>query len=208
MKRIEFPPFSEFAENSYLLVSDSGNGVLIDAPYGAYSILNRIKDEGITLKMLLLTHGHCDHIASAANIQAQTHCSVYIHEGDLKKLSDNVQNLTRYFNLPPIDPVENSISLKDGDTVELDEMKFRVLHTPGHSSGSVCYIIGNDMYCGDTLFKGSVGRVDMTDGNPRVMQRTLDMLKGFETDIDYNLFCGHGPSTTISRERRLNPYLQ
>ncbi len=208
MKKIELQGLSDFGTNAYLLISEQNNAVLIDAPYDDGEILSAIKENGITLKKLLLTHGHCDHIASAAKVVEYTGCEVYIHEEDIHKLTDNMGNLSKFFRLPPIDPIINAVAIKGGDIITLDELSFRVLHTPGHTSGSVCYIIGEEMYCGDTLFRGSVGRVDMPDGNSRVMLRTLRMLADFETDIDYTLYSGHGMSTTINRERALNPYMK
>lgn len=198
---------SDFGVNSYLLISDEMNGVLIDAPYDDGYILRCINENGVKLQKLLLTHGHCDHIASAAYITANTGCEVYIHEADMPKLTNDSLNLTRFFHLPPIDPIKNVHALHDGDTVTQDEIIFKVLHTPGHTSGCVCYITGEEIYCGDTLMRGSVGRVDMPDGNAAIMRRTLKMLKIFEPQTDYTLFPGHGASTSISRERRLNPYL-
>ncbi|MGN0642209.1 MAG: MBL fold metallo-hydrolase [Huintestinicola sp.] len=209
MQLIKLPPLSEFGVNSYIIVSDKGNGVLIDAPYGGSYILNVLKEKDISLKKLLLTHGHCDHIASAAEIIKATGAEVYIHQADSSKLTNGRTNLTEYFHLPPIDPVFDPVIIHDGDIITQDELSFEVLHTPGHTSGSVCYLLGEDMFCGDTLFRGSMGRVDMIDGNYAVMKRSLAMLAEYTGKFsDYNVYSGHGMSSTLSFEKASNPYLK
>lgn len=207
MKIIKMSSLGLFGVNAYIAVSDKGNGVLIDAPEGAEKILRRLEEEHIKLKMILLTHGHCDHIASAAEISKATGAEVYIHSGDLKKLSNDRLNLTDYFSLPPAEPVSRAVSIEDGQVISLDEMDFEVLHTPGHTSGSVCYMLGDNMFCGDTLFSGSIGRTDMPDGDGRVMKETLDMLREFDPKTDYRLLPGHGENSSMSVERKSNPYL-
>ena len=150
---------SNFGVNPYIVTAENMDGVLIDAPYGGESIVKTVMEKGIELKMILLTHGHCDHIASAAHIAAATGAKIYIHKFDEDKLRNDRTNLTQYFSLPPIDPVENANTVNDGDVITMDELEFEVLHTPGHTSGSVCYILGDNMFCGDTLFNGSMGNV-------------------------------------------------
>lgn len=208
MNIIQLPPLSQFGVNSYLITADNMNGVLIDAPYGGEYILKEIREKGICLKKILLTHGHCDHIAYCAEIARQTGAEVYIHADDLKKLTDDRMNLTSYFSLPPADPVENAKPVNDGDVIVQDELEFEVLHTPGHTSGSVCYILGDNMFCGDTLFKNSMGRTDMYDGDDEVMADTLAMMYEFDINTDYKIFSGHGESSSMSAERKNNPYMK
>lgn len=204
----KFPSMGMLAVNSYLAISDKGNGVLIDAPEGAVMIMNKLKKENVSLKMILLTHGHFDHIASAAEISRETGAAVYVHPDDLKKLTNDRLNLTEYFSMPPTEPVENALTVEDGLVLTLDDMDFEVLHTPGHTSGSVCYILGDNMFCGDTIFSGSIGRTDMPDGDGRVMRETLDMLREFDVKTDYRLLPGHGENSSMSVERKSNPFLK
>ena len=208
MEIIKLPPMSNFGVNSYIIVSDNMNGVLIDAPYGGESIIKTLMEKGIELKMILLTHGHCDHIASAAYLSRETGAQVYIHKFDEDKLTNDRTNLTSFFSLPPIDPVTNAETVSDGDVIELDGLEFEVLHTPGHTSGSVCYLLGDNMFSGDTLFCGSMGRTDMTDGNDEVMTETLNMLYSFDRNTNYTVYAGHGPSSTMVEERSHNAYLR
>ncbi|MCM1578896.1 MAG: MBL fold metallo-hydrolase [Ruminococcus sp.] len=208
MKIIKMPSMGLFGVNAYIAVSDKGSGVLIDAPEGAEEILDRLRSENVRLKMILLTHGHCDHISSAARIARETGAEIYIHSADLKKLTNDRLNLTEYFSLPPTEPAENALTAEDGQVITLDEMDFEVLHTPGHTSGSVCYILGDNMFCGDTLFSGSIGRTDMPDGDSAVMRDTLDMLREFDPKTDYRLLPGHGDNSTMDTERKSNPFLR
>ncbi len=208
MKIIKLSSLGLFGVNAYIAVSDKGNGVLIDAPEGANEILRKLETEKISLKMILLTHGHCDHIASAAQIARQTGAQVYIHSADLKKLINDNLNLIEYFSLPPTEAVEKAETVEDGQVLTLDEMDFEILHTPGHTSGSVCYILNDSMFCGDTLFSGSIGRTDMPDGDSRIMKDTLDMLREFDPKTDYRLLPGHGENSTITTERKSNPFLR
>ncbi|MGN0666868.1 MAG: MBL fold metallo-hydrolase [Huintestinicola sp.] len=208
MQILQFPPLSSFGVNSYIVVSETGNGVLIDAPDDAGYILKTLREKNIRLKKLLLTHGHFDHIAAAAEIVRQTGAHVYIHKADAPKLSDSRLNLTDFFHLPDVEPVYGENTVSDGDVITQDELSFQVLHTPGHTSGCVCYIIDDIMFCGDTLFKGSIGRTDTPDGNFEVLDNTLKMLYEFKGRYeDYVLCSGHGPTSKLSTEKKTNPYL-
>ncbi len=207
MEIIKLPPLGSFGVNAYIIISEKKNGVLIDAPDDRGYILKELHRRGINLKKILLTHGHCDHIASCGDIVRETGAGVFIHEGDIKKLSNQNTNLSRYFSLPPVDTV-NGTPIADGQIITQDELDFEVLHTPGHTSGSVCYILGDKMFCGDTLFKNSMGRTDMPDGDDDKMADTLAMLYEFDVKTDYELLPGHGECSKMSTERMNNPYMR
>ncbi len=209
MKLISCTPHGVFGTNCYIVISDSGNAAVIDAPCGAEYILKEIEKSGAVLKKILLTHGHCDHIESLAVIAEKTGAEVYIHENDEPKLYDDHLNLSEYFSDYYDEPVlhyRGAHKVKDGDVITLDELKFTVLHTPGHTSGSVCYICGNIMFSGDTLFKMSAGRTDMPDGDTITINRSLKMLDCLKED--YTVLSGHGAPTTLSEEKKRNPYLK
>ena len=197
-----------FAVNSYIVISGTGNAVLIDAPENAGEILSAIEKNGAVLKKILLTHGHCDHIYSLAEIAEKTGAEVFIHKFDAGKLTDDYGNLSEYFSVyldAPARHFENAVTVSDGDIITQDELKFRVLHTPGHTSGSVCYIIDDVMFSGDTLFRDSIGRTDMPDGNYSVLVKTLEMLT--ELPGNYRVLPGHNDETTSDREKANNPFL-
>lgn len=211
MKIIKLRPQGMFAVNCYLVISDKNNAVLIDAPEGAERILAEIEKQGAKLNKILLTHGHCDHIETVAELAEKTGAEVLIHTLDAPKLTDSYLNLSEYFSMY-IDEVrhyEQGVCLNDGDRITVDEMVFTVLHTPGHTSGCVCYIIEDIIFSGDTLFRDSIGRTDMPDGDPIKLFASLKMLEQFEGKFDdYRLLSGHGPESTLSREKMQNPYLR
>lgn len=211
MKIIKLRPQGMFAVNSYLVVSEKNNAVLIDAPEGSESILAEIEKLGVHLNKILLTHGHCDHIESVAVLAEKTGAEVFIHTNDAPKLTDSYLNLSEYFSMymDEVTHYEHGICVDDGDTIIEDELLFTVFHTPGHSSGSVCYILDDVMFSGDTLFRDSIGRTDMPDGDPIRLFASLKTLEQFEGRFDdYRLLAGHGPESTLNREKLHNPYLR
>ena len=128
---------------------------------------------------------------------------------DEKKLSDDYLNLSEYFSDyydKPVEHFSGAKKISDGDIITLDELSFKVLHTPGHTSGSVCYICDEAMFSGDTLFKMSAGRTDMPDGNSIKLNESLKMLDNLGKD--YVLLSGHGDRSTLSNERKFNPFMK
>lgn len=208
MKIISVPTQGVFAANCYIVVSSAGNAVMIDCPWGAERLLAEVKKSGASLKKILLTHGHCDHIESLADIAEATGAEVYIHKFDAPKLTDPYLNLSEYFSSyldEPVKPYDKAIPVSDGDAITLDELEFKVMHTPGHTSGSVCFLAGDVMFSGDTVFHDSVGRTDMPDGNYTMLTESLEKLR--QLDRDYRILSGHGGETTLSREKNRNPFL-
>lgn len=205
MKIIRLKPLSVFGTNCYLVISEKNNAVLIDAPSDGEYIVNVAKENNCEIKKILLTHGHCDHIGAVAEIVKLTDCDVYIHEDDEKKLTDPVGNLTAFFGLLPVERIREVKTVKDGDKISLDELEFSVLHTPGHTSGSVCYLISDVMFSGDTIFNLSIGRTDMPDGSYSTLARSLKKL--CEIEKDYTIYAGHMDMTTLQFEKQNNPYL-
>lgn len=205
MKIIPIGPISVFGTKCYLVVSENNNAVLVDAPDEAEFILDTAKKNNCEIKKILLTHGHCDHIGAAAQIQEMTNCEVYIHEADAKKLSDSMGNLTAFFGLSPVKKVLNFKTVREGDVITLDDLSFGVIHTRGHTSGSVCYTIDDTMFSGDTLFNLSIGRTDMPDGSMSTLSKSLKKL--CEIEKNYTVYPGHMDKTTLDFERENNPYL-
>ncbi len=198
-----------FQTNGYMVTTEKGNTVLIDAPLANKRVLDMLEENGTKITKILLTHGHCDHMESAAFLAEKYGAEIYIHELDKPKLNDDYLNLSEYFAnfyLEPVPHVNGAHTVKDGDIIVQDEIELRVLHTPGHTSGSVCYIAGDMMFCGDTLFRESVGRTDMPDGDPAALKKSLELLSGL--DADYTLFPGHGSPSSLPEEKRNNPYMK
>lgn len=198
------------ATNCYIVISEKGNAVLIDAPEGKEEILSAIGDA--KLKKIILTHGHFDHIYSAGEIAKETGAEVYIHEKDLNKLSDGKQNLSMTFGLgvtSNFEKVEKAISVMESDFIELDELSFEILHTPGHTSGSICIVLEDNIFTGDTLFRESRGRTDLYDADHTDMAMSLRKLRVFKGKYDdYKIYAGHGLNTTLNDERESNVYLR
>ena len=207
MKLKEIGPLGMFGVNCYL-VHDGKCGVLIDAPDGFDRICSVIDGEGIELKMILLTHGHCDHIESAKRLSDKYGVKVYVHENDAKKLANDETNLSRFFGMPPVDPITDPCTFIDGDVISCGGIDIEVLHTPGHTGGSCCLIIDDMMFSGDTLFCGSMGRTDMLDGDQQKLFDSLAILFDFDTLTDYKVYPGHGQSTTLSEERADNQFMR
>ena len=206
MKIFSLKPLSMCDTNSYLVVSDSSNCVLIDAPDDADYIIEQINLLGLTLKKIFLTHGHFDHVGAVADLVEETGCEVYIHKNDLPKLMDGDGGLSRFFGAGSIKKVSSAVPFTEDDVLTLDELEFDVLHTPGHTSGSCCFIIGCNMFSGDTLFRLSVGRTDLPDGDHDVLMDSLRKINDLAGDL--KIFPGHMKTTTLDYERNCNPYLR
>ncbi|MGN1114285.1 MAG: MBL fold metallo-hydrolase [Oscillospiraceae bacterium] len=206
MEIYRLKPLSICATYGYIVWGKNKNAVLIDAPDNAEYILSELESRGLTLKKILLTHGHFDHVGAVADLAEKTGCEVYIHENDLDKLSGIGDNLSDSFGGNKVKAYDKAISVKDGDKITLDEMEFTVMHTPGHTKGSVCYIADDIMFSGDTLFARSIGRTDMPDGNTPEMLKSLTKIISIEKNI--KIYTGHTESTTLDIEKQYNPYLK
>ncbi len=211
MKIITIPPQGVFAVNCYLVISEAGNAVMIDAPQGAERLIAEAEKNGARLKKILLTHGHCDHIESLAEIVRETGAEVYVHTLDAPKLTDSYTNLSEFFSAyldHSAEPFDGAVTVNDGDVITLDELSFTVMHTPGHTGGSVCYVVRDVIFSGDTLFKNSIGRTDMPDGDTVKLLESLKRLSDFKGEYeDYRLLSGHGGESTLNREKNSNPYM-
>lgn len=205
MEIYQLKPLSICGTYSYIVASETGNGVLIDAPENATYIFDEFEKRDLKLTKILLTHGHFDHTGAVASLAEKTGCDVYIHKNDLEKLTDDSKNLAYHFGLSGVRAYKNAIAFDDGDIIEQDELSFKVFHTPGHTSGSVCFIIEDNIFTGDTLFASSIGRTDMPDGNTKDMLNSLEKLSNLKGN--YKIYTGHTKPTTLEDEKYCNPYL-
>lgn len=206
MRIISLKPLSVCDTNSYIVSSICNNCVLIDAPADADYIYSKIKLHNLTLKKILLTHGHFDHIGAVADLVDKTNCSVYIHEDDLEKLLSGDGKVARYFGNVQVRSVSNVKTFTDHDVIKLDEMKFDVLHTPGHTEGSSCFILDMNIFTGDTLFSRSVGRTDLPGGDTAVLMQSLKKI--YDLPGNLTMYPGHMSTSTLDQERHYNPYLR
>ena len=199
--------YSYFSEdmhsNTYLLIdTDSREAAVID-PSHMPSVFE-ISLSDVRLKYVLLTHGHFDHIGKTERYRREG-AQVCIHRADASLLSDGERNASLLFMREPMLIPDADILLDDGDSLMLGNSEIKVMHTPGHTPGGVCYICGEEMFAGDTLFAGSIGRTDFWGGNMTGMRLSLGKLKHMEGS--FNVYSGHGPATTLDRERKYNDYM-
>lgn len=191
-------------ENNIYLVADekSGEAVLIDATQNLPEIQKAVKDLGVKVKYILLTHGHFDHILGLNSLKKSLNAPAVICKDDLV-ISDNINEFTRLFGLPDSVPPKYDMYIKDGDEILLGSYKIKVIHTPGHTEGGVCYLVDGKLFSGDTLFRGSVGRTDLFGGN---FGKLSDSIKNklFKLDDKTEVFPGHGDMTTIGFEKKYN----
>lgn len=194
-----------FQANNYLLIDESTKkAVLIDAS-GDFSAVKKYLDEyDATLEKVLLTHAHIDHIAGCYELQEKLGAKVFMHQDD-KFLVDNLKQQLEMFGLPEEKEPKIDGFVQDGEQIEVGEMNFKVIHTPGHSKGGVCYLMGNKLFAGDTLFARSVGRTDLPGGDYDTLEESVTK-KLFALDDDIAVFPGHGMSTNIGDERQSNPF--
>ncbi|HSW86510.1 MAG TPA: MBL fold metallo-hydrolase [Rhabdochlamydiaceae bacterium] len=197
---LEVFPSGPLETNAILLgCSKTKHAAIIDAPFDSFhQILQRVKKLGLKVEMILLTHSHWDHIAEAASMKKQLKIPIYIHAEDAGNLeSPGADGLPLLF---PIEGVKADHFLSNDQIVPLGEMRIKVIHTPGHSPGCVCFYIENEktLISGDTLFRGAHGKTSFPTSSPKSMLESLKKLSKLPADT--MVYPGHGPATTIGEE--------
>ena len=184
-----------YMTHCYILRQEaSSKCLIIDPGYEAGRILSVLQQKQLEPEAILLTHGHFDHVGAVQDLAAETDCDVYISEADLS-LPPMITNGKLYYPHPH--PASGALNLAG--------LTIRVLPTPGHTPGSVCLLVGDTMFAGDTLFQGSCGRTDLPGGSWEQIAASLKTLAALPGD--YRVLPGHGGETTLDRERQSNPYL-
>jgi glyoxylase-like metal-dependent hydrolase (beta-lactamase superfamily II) len=197
-----------FAMNAYLAAcSETGQAVLIDPGAEIPRVLRLREPEGFEVKRILLTHGHVDHAAGAAEARAATGAPVAIHPGDLPWLTALPQQAAM-FGLTGARPLHPDAQLADGETVRVGNQVATVIHTPGHCQGSVSFWFeeAGVVFTGDTLFLGSVGRTDLPGGDFEQLAGSITE-RLFPLGDQVRFLPGHGPGGTIGKERLHNPFV-
>lgn len=209
MKISRIPLGHEIFANCYLLVDEkSGEAAIVDPAWYDDEFKNILASNNAKLKYILLTHGHFDHIFGVHGLKEATGAEVVIHSKDADHLIDPQKSLAEG-NMPdPQHPVKADILIKEGDVLTLGDETIKVMSTPGHTMGSVCYILENDrtIISGDTLFCMTAGRTDFFDGSDELMIRSLKRLIALEGD--YRVLPGHNRETTLESERKRNWYIR
>ncbi|MBQ7499980.1 MAG: MBL fold metallo-hydrolase [Clostridia bacterium] len=192
--------------NCYFLINEPTGLCAVVDPADEYGrIAAKLAEKNLTIDKILLTHAHFDHIMALRALREKTGAPLYVHKDDVEMLTDPKKSLMASAGgcSRPEDPPEHAVS--DGDVIPLGTESIRVMHTPGHTKGSVCYIVDDIIISGDTLFRGSIGRYDFYGGDYGQMLASLDKLKAL--DGDYRVYPGHGSSTTLEHEKETNYYL-
>ena len=191
--------------NCYILFdNETKEGFIIDPADSPEDIIDFVSKLQIDIKALFLTHGHFDHIGAANALKKHYNVNVYAHEAEENVARDSMLNLSARFTKG--NSVEIDCSLRDGEIIEVAGFKIKVIHTPGHTEGSCCYLVSDDekerLFSGDTLFYHSYGRTDFPTGSGGAIIRSI-IDKLLVLDGDMEVFPGHGDTTTIDEEKKM-----
>lgn len=195
-----------FQTNCYV-VAHGDRAFVIDPGLGAHEAVSQLaQEQGLTVEAVVLTHGHIDHIRDAAAFGVET----FIHPADAFMLlrGEGVSEQARQlYDASAMPPIENPTPLEDGQALQVAGVEMRVVHAPGHSPGCVMLVADEVVFSGDVLFRGSIGRTDLSDSDPEQMRQSL---RGPVWDLadELQVLPGHGPATTVAQERATNPYLR
>ena len=201
--KVSYKVFGDLDNNCYLLLDETTNkSALIDCTVADDRMRELIGDTD--LQYTLLTHGHFDHIGGVRDIKKEYGCKVVISSVDAPMLSSGKASLAAFCGAEQ-NNTEPDITVQDRDEIELGTLKIKVLSTPGHTSGSVCYVVGDALFSGDTLFYCSCGRTDFPTGSSDDMIKSLKKLASL--DGNYKVYTGHNQLSNLDFERKNNPYM-
>ncbi len=201
-------PGGIFLTNCYIIGDEAtSQAILIDPGEQIDEILAGVEESGLEIKKIVNTHTHIDHVAGAVEAKKVLGVGFYIHPEEEPVLQALPESAMRFPQFGEVSVPEIEGYIEEGDEIEIGNLRAKVLHTPGHTWGSICLVIDDHVISGDTLFAGSVGRVDLTGGTSM-----RELVRSIKTKLmvlpdSYIVHPGHGPSTTIGIERRSNPFL-
>jgi len=199
-------PLGMINTNSYLLVDEeSKEAIIIDLGGDCQIILDEIKNQNAKLKYILNTHGHFDHVLGEKDAQDKLGIDIYIHEADKLMLENLPLQLEKFGFVNNTDAPTDIKTFTEKDIFKIGNKQIKVIHTPGHTPGSVCFLIENNLFSGDTLFYTSVGRTDFEGGSFAQISNSIQE-KLFKLDDNITVYPGHDTKTTIGYEKKYNCY--
>ncbi len=189
--------------NCYLLSGPGGETVIIDPGGEGEKISETIEKKKLKPVAIINTHAHGDHIGGNSFLKKKYKIPIYAHSLEFAGMTNSERNLSFFHGEAVISPPADT-ALSDNQLLEIGGINLKVMHTPGHTTGSVCLICGDDIFTGDTVFAGSVGRCDLPGGDEVALDKSIEKIKNLSGD--YSLFPGHGPTTTLQAEKKINPF--
>ncbi|MFR3064348.1 MBL fold metallo-hydrolase [Peptoniphilus sp.] len=195
----------ELQENCFILFDENKDAFVVDPGGSSENIIEAIEKNGLNIKYILLTHGHFDHVGAVAALVKKYKAPVYMSKDDRAFLESPKEVRVSSFGMQ-IEAADVDVFVKEGDEIPFSEGTIKVIETPGHTLGSVCYLFENYLFAGDTLFNGSIGRTDFPESDHSLMIESLKKLKKLDDEI--YVLSGHGPESQISYEKMTNPYLR
>jgi len=195
-----------FMENAWILGNEeSKHAIIFDPGDNVSNIIGKMNELDLTPVFILNTHTHPDHLGAAAELQKRFDLPFAIHEDELPTFN-SAKNTAQFLGLLNFQLPKVTTFLSDGQVLEINNLHLQVLHTPGHSPGSICFMTGKHLFSGDTLFQGSVGRTDLPGGSMKQLSDSLKRLSQLPEDT--RVYPGHGEITSIKQELETNPYLK
>lgn len=196
-------PNGVLSANTYVLVDEESKEAAVVDCGGEFEIINdALQKYDAKLKYILNTHAHFDHVLGEKDAQDATGVPVYVHEED-KYLLENLPKQISLYGFGDGEPPENIVTFNEDTIFKLGNEEIKVIHTPGHTRGSVCFLTGKNLISGDTLFYGSIGRTDLEGGSFAQIQNSI-VNKLFKLDDEVNVYPGHDAKTTIGYEKKYN----
>lgn len=193
--------------NCYIVYDETNGEACVIDPGGDYEkLVDFIDANHLNVRNIFLTHGHFDHILVAAQLKDKTGARIVIHKDDVKMLETADDNFYLSIAREPFRRTKADVTLSGGERTMVSDVEAFFLHTPGHTPGSMCIVIDNVIFTGDTLFKNDIGRTDLEGGSDLEMKYSLRQL--FDLEDDYILYPGHNNATTLFAEKQNNPFLR